>query len=180
MDKVELMKALKDVYSFIAHSENLTWEDVLSKCYVIADRMIAESKPETVIDDYSKHILNEIRSKKVSFSEAQKNEAQYIFGKNWNRSFFGRVTITDDGISLENQWREWSELYPSIFDANITDTDMPAALYDILGNLKEASEIVVEYDLAEKTRWLATEIYNQLQINKFQKRKTPHIYWICQ
>ena len=34
MDKVELMKALKDVYSFIAHSENLTWEDVLSKCGV--------------------------------------------------------------------------------------------------------------------------------------------------
>lgn len=38
---------------------------------------------------------------------------------------------------------------------------MPGALYDILGSLKEASEVVVEYDLAEKTRWLATEIYNQ-------------------
>ena len=161
MDKVELMKSLKDVYSFIAQSENLTWEDVFGKCYAIAEKMLAESKPEKVIDDYSKHILDDIRSKRISLSDAQKNEAQYIFGKNWNRNFFGRVTITDSGISLEDQWREWADLYPSIFDANITDTDMPGALYDILGNLKEASEMIVEYDESERARWLATEIYNQ-------------------
>ena len=161
MDKVELMKSLKDVYSFIAQSENLTWEDVFGKCYAIADKMLAESKPEKVIDDYSKHILDDIRSKRISLSDAQKNEAQYIFGKNWNRNFFGRVTITDSGISLEDQWREWADLYPSIFDANITDTDMPGALYDILGSLKEASEMIVEYDESERARWLATEIYNQ-------------------
>ena len=93
-DKVKLMKSLKDVYSFIAHSENLTWEEVFRKCYVIADDMLAEAKPQKTIDDYCKHVLKEIRNTKISLTEEQKREAQNIFDKHWNRYFFGRVVIT--------------------------------------------------------------------------------------
>ena len=161
MDKFELMKALRDVYSYIAHSENVTWEEVFRKCSIIAQEMLSSAKPETVVDNYSKEILRDIRDKKISFSDVQKKEAQYIFGKNWNRNFFGRTTITDNGISLEYQWQEWAELYPHLFDRNISDADMPGELYNIIGNLQDASETILEYDEAERTRWLAREIYNQ-------------------
>ena len=161
MDKFELMKSLKDVYSFIAQSENLTWEEVFEKCYNVASDIVAEAKPEVEVNDYYKEILRDIKSKKISLSDTQKSEAQYIFGKNWNRNFFGRTTITDNGISLESQWQEWSELYPTIFKSNISDADMPGELYDIIGNLQEASETILEYDEVERTRWLAREVYNQ-------------------
>ena len=161
MDKFELMKSLKDVYSFIAQSENLTWEEVFEKCYNVASDIVAEAKPEVEVNDYYKEILRDIKSKKITLSDTQKSEAQYIFGKNWNRNFFRRTTITDNGISLESQWQEWSELYPTIFKANISDADMPGELYDIIGNLQDASEKVKEFDVVEETRRMAREVYNQ-------------------
>jgi hypothetical protein len=161
IDKGQLVNSLKDVYTFIANSPVLTWEDIFERCYRVAEDMIAEAKPEKVVDDYSKQILRNIKSKRISFSEMQKQEASHIFGKNWNRNFFGRTTLTDDGIPVENQWREWASMYPDIFDADITDTDMPGELYDIINTLQDASETVAEYDTEEQTRWLAREIYNQ-------------------
>ena len=161
MDKGKLVDRLKDVYSFIAQSEQLTWEDVFEKCYLVAKDMIAETKPERVVDYYYKDIMSDIRKSKVSFSPLQKQEAAYLFGKNWNRYFFNRVTIADDGISLDSQWQEWASEYPEFFSADTVDTDMPGELYSILNDLRDASETVVEYDTEEQTRWLAREIYNQ-------------------
>ncbi len=160
-DKVTLMRNLKDVYSFIAQSSELTWEEVFEKCYRVAHNMLEESKPITMTDEYTKGILRDVRSTKISLSEAQKSEAKYIFGKNWNRNFFGRITITDNGVPLESIWQEWAGLYPDFFDADISDVNMPERLYDILNDLQDASEIVMQYNEEEQTRWLANEIYNQ-------------------
>ena len=161
MDKVELMKSLKDVYSFIAHSENLTWEEVFEKCYNVADAMIAEAKPVTIVDDYSKYLLREIRNTRISLDETQKKEAQYHFGKNWNRHFMGKVIISDTGIDIDSKWQEWSNTYPDIFDADTNSGDMISELYDIIGSLRDASETIDEYSVEEQKRWLANEIYNQ-------------------
>ena len=161
IDKVELMKSLKEVYSYIARSENLTWEEVFEKCYNVADAMLEEAKPEVVVDDYSKMILNEIRTTRISLSKEQKKEAEYIFGKNWNRHFFNRVGISDNGIPIDSQWQEWSGLYPDIFEEGLSDGDMIAELDNIINSLRDASETVMEYDMEEQKRWLAREIYNQ-------------------
>ena len=160
MDNVELMKALKGVYSYIVQSEQLTWEDVYMRCYNVAQDILADSKPDTIIDDYSKMILNDIRSKKIKLTDEQKQEARNIFGEHWNRYFFGNITISNDGISLDSQWQEWADMYPGTFDASTNPNDMIGELYDIIGTLKETSERIVEYDNAEKARWLANEIYN--------------------
>ena len=36
---------------------------------------------------------------------------------------------------------------------------MVVELYDIIGSLQDASETIVEYDMLERTRWLANDIY---------------------
>ena len=161
MDKVNLMKSLKGVYSFIANSEQLAWEDVFSKCYDIADAMLAEAKPMTVVDDYSKHLLKEIRNTRISLDDAQKAEAQYHFGKNWNRNFMGKVIISNDGTNIDSQWQEWSRLYPEIFSSDTNSSDMISELYDIIDSLRTASVMIDEYGTEEQKRWLANEIYNQ-------------------
>ena len=161
IDKVELMKSLKDVYSFIAESSEVITEELFEKCYRIADAMIENAKPEVIVDDYYKMILSDIRNTRISFSESQKKEAQNIFDKNWNRYFFGNVIITDKGIGLESKWQEWASQYPGVFDAEISDGDMVGELYNIISTLREASETVVEYNEEERKVWLANEIYNQ-------------------
>ena len=159
--KEKLVDSLKDVYSFIAHSPELTWEEVFEKSYHIAEDILTEAKPITMVNDYYKQILKDIRNTSISLSESQKKEAQYLFGKNWNRNFFGKVIVTDKGLPIDSQWQEWSSMYPGFFDADVNDADMIVQLYDILNSLKEASETVDEYAIEEQKRWLAREIYNQ-------------------
>ena len=161
IDKVDLARGLNEVYSFIKTSENLTWEEVFGMCYNVAEIMLDKVKPDVEVNDYYKQILQDVRNTKISLSESQKGEARYIFGKNWNRPFFNRVIITDSGISIDSKWQEWASLYPDVFDADISASDMIGELYNIINTLQDASETVIEYDREEQTRWLANEIYNQ-------------------
>ena len=161
IDKVQLMSSLKDVYSFIAHSENLVWEDVFEKCYRIAESMIAEAKPLTIVDDYSKALLKEIRGTRISLDDEQKQEAKNRFGKNWHNHFMGKVIISNDAVNIDTKWQEWSSMYPDVFDAEINSNDMISELYDIIDSLKTSSEVIDAYSMEEQKRWLANEIYNQ-------------------
>ena len=161
IDKVELMKGLKEVYSYIAQSPDMIADELIEKCYRIAEAIIEKSKPEVIVDDYYKTILKDIKNTRISFSESQKKEAQNIFDKNWNRFFFGNVIVTDKGIGLESKWQEWASQYPGVFDAEINDGDMVGELYRVISTLREASETIVEYNEEERKAWLVNEIYNQ-------------------
>ena len=158
-DKKILVESLRGIYSYIAHSPEVYWEELFDMCYAVADSMLAESKQEVEVNDYYKRILKDIKKARISLDSVQKAEAEHRFGKNYNRYFFGKVTLANDGIPLDTQWQEWAHLYPTIF--NSESTDQINDLLDIYDTLQEASETVVEYDIEEKTRWLANEIYNQ-------------------
>ncbi|MBO7240230.1 MAG: hypothetical protein J6V23_07090 [Bacteroidaceae bacterium] len=163
-DKDNLSAELKELYTYMRESSlNGTWNEdaVFAKAYELAEGVLADAKPKTVPNDYAKYILREIRSKRISLSETQMQEAQSAFGKNWRNSFWGKVVIANDGISLDSQWQEWASTYPDFFKADVTEGDQITALYDIYDALKEVSEIVQEYDAEERTRWLAEEILNK-------------------
>ena len=165
--KDELVEQLKDAYSYIAQKgeyadlDAITFDEFYEKAYGIAVNILNEAKPEAEVNDYAKHLLGEIRRTRISLSATQKAEAEYRFGKNYHRMFFGNAVIANDGISLDSKWKEWSRQYPDFFDAEATEGDQITALYDAIGKLKDASEVLVEYNTAEQARWLATEIYNK-------------------
>ena len=159
--KTDLVNLLKGVYSYIATSKELNWDDLFSQAYDVASMVLSEARPVTETNEYYKWILNDIRGTKISVNEQQIQNARYKLGNRWRNSFFNKVKITDNAISLDRQWQEWSAAYPDLFDAEISDADMLVELYDIYDSVREGSELVVEYDTEEQTRWLAREIYNQ-------------------
>ena len=161
MDKVELMKGLKDLYSFIAQSPQLTWEEVYIKSYRIAEEMLKDARPEVMVDEYYKAILSDFKKSRISLSDSQKAEAKHRLDKNWNRRFYGKIIITDKGTPIEMQWQEWQGKYGLMFSDEVVPDEMIVELYDIIENVKQASEVVEEYDSEEQKRWLANEIYNQ-------------------
>jgi hypothetical protein len=157
-----LIAELKDIYSYIAQSKELTWEDLFSKCYTVAKDMVADAKPQVEIDYGHKQILKDIKETRIYLDEHQKAEAEYLFGKHWNRAFFGKVIIANDAkSSLDQKWQEWAEIYPEWFDADVNPNDQVSRLIEIVNDMRDASEIVTEYDTEEQARWLANEIYNQ-------------------
>ena len=165
--KLELMKRMKDVYSYIAKtgkyadSEGPVWDVVFDKCYDIAADMLNDAKPEVEVDNYIKAGLKDIRKMRISLSLPQIEEAKYRFGNNYHRMFFGNVILAKDGIPLDAVWGELSSQYPGWFNEDTVEADQVGALYDAIEGMKSASEMVVEYNADEQARWLATEIYNQ-------------------
>lgn len=163
MDKVELAKALKGMYTYIKtnmSTDNLTWRDVWDRAYPIAEKIMEESKPLTIADDYAKGILKDLRASSFSLDETQKKEAKYTFGDHWNYNFIGNITVKDDAPNIDTMWQEWSGLYPDVFDSDIGNNKIQG-LYEVIDSLRNTSEVIDEYAMKEKTKMLAFEIYNQ-------------------
>lgn len=158
--KADFTSELKVIYEYL-QGEDVTWDEFMSKATDVAQRIVAEAREHKVKDDYAMMILSTIRNARVSFNDTQKAEAEYAYGKNWNRNYFGRVTVANDGIPLESAWSEWASMYPDVFDADISDADMVTALLDIYDSTRTASEVVETYDKSEAARAIAFEIYNQ-------------------
>lgn len=158
--KEQLTAELKEIYKYL-QSEDVTWDTLMLKATDAASRIVAEKRERIVPNDYAKEILYVLRNTKVSLNEVQKAEAKYAYGKDWYKMYFGRVLVTNDGIPLDSMWQEWSQTYPDVFDADMTDADMATAILDAYDAVKASSELVEAYDRAEMEREIAVEIYNQ-------------------
>ena len=160
VDKFELMKSLKDLYSFMATADinDVDADAIYEKCDNIARSIFEETTP--VMDDYTKKIINGIHKTRISLTEEQKAEAINRYGKNWPRYFIGTVTVANDGTPLSAVWADWAEQYPDKFSKDITEADMPLELLETVRNLRESSEIVDTYLQEERINQIATEIYN--------------------
>ena len=157
--KEALMKQLQELRDII-YKPMWTQEDLMSKCAQIADNLLSEAKPEKMSNDYAKLILRDIRGKRIKLSETQIQEAKNIFGSNYRNSFMGKILIANDGISLDRQWQEWASKYPAFFKADISEADQVSALYDIYDDLRDSSEMIMEYDMEEQRKALEQEVFN--------------------
>lgn len=161
--KKELVKLLDDVYTYIITAKELTWDDLYSKLYDISKTVLEESRLKKVDENgYFKQVLKEIRSKKISLSDVQKQELESAYGMSWNKAVFGRLNVSDDAtMDLDSQWSEWANVYPGLFDAETTEGDQIIQLLEMYDDLKDGSEIYEDLNNEDMTRWLANEIYNQ-------------------
>ena len=159
-----LMDDLKDIYSYIDNTDSLDGNALMAKCYDVARRILDAMKATKVTNDYAKMIMKDIRGTKIKLDEKQIQEAKNRYGENYRKSLWGRIFITNEGISLDSKWAEWSTQYPDIFDANISSADQITELADIYDSLRTASEVKQEYDTVNDVRALGAEIYNQYWI----------------
>lgn len=159
--KRSLIDDLRDVYSYIAQTPDLAWDDVFIRCYEVASNLLDKQRGTKVTNDYFKAVLSDIRNTRISLSEEQVQEARSVYGEKYRNAFMGRVMITKDGISLDQMWQEWAYKYPDIFKEDVTGGDQITALSDIYDSLREGSEVYEMYNDTEAKRAMAIEVYNQ-------------------
>ena len=160
-DEKALIDDLREVYSYIATTPNLDWEDLMVRAYDVANSMMRKQKPSKMVNDYFKQVLKDIRQTRISLSPDQIAEAKSAFGEQYRNAFFGRVILVNEGTSLDRQWQEWASKYPEIFDAEVSVADQITELSSILDSLRDGAEMYQTYNDVEATRELAVEIYNQ-------------------
>lgn len=152
---------LKDLYNYILNEDEIDGQVVLDKSVDLARSVLSQAKPQKVANDYFKMIARDIRGTKISLSESQKAEAENAFGKDWRKYLFGRITVTNDGTSLDTMWQEWSSRFPGLFDSSVNEAEQITALNEIYNTSRESSEVITSYNETEAVRALATEIYHQ-------------------
>ena len=158
--KPELVKKLKEVYTYLATSKEVTWDDLFARLYGIAEDVLGAARPILSPNDYYANIYKDIRNTEISLSDEQKKYVKDMLGVNYHKAFFGKIKVSDNGISLNSKWEEWAGKYPNEF-TETQPLDQVLELLDIYETAKELKEVVEEYNVVERTRWLANEIYNQ-------------------
>ena len=158
--KPELINKLREVYTYIATSKEVTWDDLFARMYGIAEDVLSVARPTYSPNDYYANIYRDLRSMEISLSDSQKQYVKDMLGVDAHKAFFGKIKVTANGIPLNSKWEELAQKYPNEF-AETNDKDQVLELLEIYETAKELKEMVDEYDVVERTRWLANEIYNQ-------------------
>lgn len=139
-DKRELGAMLTHVYEYIAKNEDITWDGIAEKAQPAVEWIKDHVQEHKQINEYANDILREIRTSRVSLDESQKKEAAHLYGSfnNFRKSLMGQITIVkDDGISLDSRWQELAEMYPGMFDSDVSSSDMPGLLASIIDSLRD-------------------------------------------
>lgn len=146
-DRKELARMLNDLYEYIATSKELSWEAVAEQAQPAVDWIRRNIVVKKELSQYAKDILHTLRTSRISLNETQKGEAAYRYGSvnDYRKSMMGSVVIANDGVPLDVQWQEWASTYPDIFNADISDSDMPGALADVVASLRNSDLSAAEY-----------------------------------
>lgn len=167
----ELAGLLNGLYEHIAGSEELTWESVKEAAQPAVDWLQGHKRQNKQLDGFAREVLTDIRGSKVYLDESQQQEAAHFSGSfnEYRRGLFGSVTVTKSGgVSLDQQWQEWSVMYPSVFDPNISASDMPRALAEAVKTLRGmrgseyAGELLAEQEVLRQvydSYWNVSTLY---------------------
>ncbi len=158
--KNQVQEMLEGLYRYIAKGGEVTFEEIMRRSRNIAIQM-QEMKPKReTVDPYLEEIRKEIQSRRISLTDAQRQEAEYLYGsvQNYRRQNMGRFKLTNDGVPLDSVWVELSQLYPGTFDPDINEGDMVSRLVEIYESTKETVPDYFEQE--EEIRRLSYVIYD--------------------
>ncbi len=80
-DIKELNTLLRDVYSYIAGDENVSWDGIMERAEGAANWLEEHREQKQMRDPYADEVLREIRGGSFHLDEQQKQEAAYQFGR---------------------------------------------------------------------------------------------------
>ncbi|MDO4609025.1 MAG: hypothetical protein Q4B40_07545, partial [Clostridia bacterium] len=182
-NRTELVALVNDLYKHIAAGDDVSYDSIREMSAPIVDWLQKNAVQTAERSEYANEVLKEIKSYKLSFSDSQKAEAAFGFdGKfnNYRKKNLGRFTISENGLPLDIAWQELSDMYPELFDVDITSTDQPIKLMEIVDNLQ--NENINDYDfwqddffkqsLFEK---IYDEYWNVSTLHTFADRKQKEI-----
>lgn len=113
-------------------------------------------------------IKDYIKKTKLEVTQELKNSiTDYNY---FRKSNFGKLNLSNEGMSIDSLYEELSETYPGYFSNEIdTDEDRLYALSDFMN---EDSMIVEKYSLDDKTiDDITSKVFNSLQQNAFSKEQ---------
>ena len=163
-DVVQLQRILEKTYRAMGEGS----DSMMGLIDEAAQWLVDHKRPEKEqLDGYAQTILSDIHGRSIRLNDSQKAEASYLIGNftDYRRRFFGTMNITDKaGSSLDQFWQEMSDLYPDVFQPDVSSADMPRALYDAVNSLKSMYEVQTTFSPEE----MAEAAINEQRMNVWE------------
>lgn len=163
IDRNTLSENLNEVFN-TAVKEGLSADEVVRDLKSVVYTALNDRKENYKITDYSKGILDDVRTTPIRLSESQKAEIEYTTGmtyNDWRKSMFGKLRINENGTALDSIWGELSAKYPATFDSETNWRDQPAVLTNIIEDLKTDYENEYGFDFEDAADYIAGELLEE-------------------
>lgn len=167
--KSELAEKLNALYTFMASSDELTWDEIYDRASQIANWII-DSKPEkfNYKNPYASEILKDIRERGITFNEKQKEEAAYIAGtfNAYRKINIGNFKIVNEGgIPLTDLWEQLVNDYPGAINQESIekgkiDTNIPSLIVELIEDMRQTESILEQMDRTQEVRKMVEKIYD--------------------
>ena len=172
----ELTRRMSELYAKMSGEKKISYGEAFDEASKISDWLLGVQLDIRNVEasERAKEILKTLRSTKILLTFTQKGEVANLMGNSdaYRKAMFGKVTVTNnDGVPLDVQWAEWSDLYPDVFSKEVDEADMPDRLrriYDMLTMQRDRTESVDQYiDRDELTNTIFTQV-GQIGWNEIQ------------
>lgn len=157
----EFGKKLNDFYRDLVTVE-MDYDTMQEKAGELADRALEHHQAER--DGYAQEVLDFLKKRRVSLTESQIGDAEYTYGSlsEFKKTIRGSIILDQNSTtSLYQLWQEAAAQFPDRFGADVTESNMPDGLAQIVGwanSAESSSEAEFQYYRAEQKADLTQKI----------------------
>lgn len=157
----EFGKLLNDFYRALG-TEDMSYETMQDRAGELADWLLEHHQAER--DGYAQDILDFLKKRRVSLSDGQIGDIEYSYGSlnDFKRAIKGSIILDQNAeTSLDQLWQEAAAQFPDRFGADVTESNMPDGLAQIVSwanSAESSSEAEFQYYRAEQKADLTQKI----------------------
>ncbi|WP_302327824.1 hypothetical protein [Enterocloster lavalensis] len=159
------------LYEYIRSAEQVDGAEVTELATGIAKSLLKKSRSTSEFADQYQDLKRQIKDTKIKITDQDKADLAQMGGYNtFRRQYFGKLTMGNDGISIDSLYQELSSQHPELFPADITHpADQLMAVAAAVDTMTEQIENPYHANLDEMSYIVGQEIL----MDYFEVRPEP-------
>ena len=161
----DFLHNMKEVINFTKKSKGQNYNAVMNAMMKMGRKIAEQSEfKETSLYDQYAGLRKGLRTTRITLNENQKAAAAEIYGtyNEFRKRQMGRLRLANDGISLDEMWQQYAEMYPELFSKETNDADQIRELIDIIDMIKSPKiERMSGMEIDYAARDIAQDIFRE-------------------
>lgn len=174
----DLSYNIKNIFAYLKNTENVSFDDMTKVMQEVAKPVLEQSKRIDPRDkaDYD-DFINYLSQKRIKLTSAQRQEVEYTYGSydDFRKSMFGKVTLSNKGVSLDDIWGEIVQQSGYRLSEDVSDADEIIALAEVIEDMKPVPRNPFGMDMDDAAYDVALDIYRQFFIEQAAEKSNEKV-----
>lgn len=174
----DLSYNIKNIFAYLKNTENVSFDDMTKVMQEVAKPVLEQSKRIDPRDkaDYD-DFINYLSQKRIKLTSAQRQEVEYTYGSydDFRKSMFGKVTLSNKGVSLDDIWSEIVQQSGYRLSEDVSDADEITALAEVIEDMKPVPRNPFGMDMDDAAYDVALDIYRQFFIEQAAEKANEKV-----